>query len=872
MSHNRLGFAGVWMLLVPFSLCWGAGDAATLVLDKGANWRSEIVWSRPVVSVEAQKAAGKEAAAPIPVKVGVMGMASGSESPSFESDTPAPLPAGWKEPAFDDAAWSREKLPLADRCFFAANAIAARTRFVVDDPQAVQGLALSLSYRGGAVVYVNGKEVARVDMPEGEITTATPARIYPNEVWVDAAGKALPAVSQCKGDEAVQVAKRDRKADALAIPASALRKGVNVLAIELHRSDLHPCANTWWASNEEAVTFRFRGWAPLALNDARLTVERGVEPVPTRPKGVQVWNCLPFESVTANEVPEPGAALQPIAIRGTRNGAFSGRLLVGSDRPLKNLKVTVSDLAGAGGASIPSAAVRVRRAEPASPEKSWLPTSGVPTRFDALLDAIPAEIPSPASLWFTVRIPRDAKPGRYAGTVTVACDGLAAQPVPLQVEVGGWPMPDAKDFRTRHFAYLSEDSLALYYNVPRWSPRHFELLGRSMELMAQMNARQAIVNLAINFYGGNKGDVGCSNEETLIRWIRQADGSYTYDFSLFDKYLDTAARSMGKPTLLRVNCWNEVLLSGGKLTAGASVSGQAAKENYRVTRLDPATGKTDTLEQPVPGTEESFAFWKPVLDELRRKVEARGWWDVTALGHNSYSRAPLPQVVEVARRIWPDGAWSFTAHCGNLGENWPTTDKSVRMLVRQADCVWTLGRLTPRGYTALLKPRPGQWCFTFRSYMKDYQPLPFFLLVAEEEISRGHDGVSDFGADLFPLKRPNGRYYPLGNGRGTGGPADSTLAVLAPGADGPVATERFEMLREGVQLAEAVLYVQRALTEQKISGDLAKRAEALLEARGILLVRQIGRGRGRYVPAERVAGDAALLALAGEVAAAQGQN
>jgi hypothetical protein len=136
--------------------------------------------------------------------------------------------------------------------------------------------------------------------------------------------------------------------------------------------------------------------------------------------------------------------------------------------------------------------------------------------------------------------------------------------------------------------------------------------------------------------------------------------------------------------------------------------------------------------------------------------------------------------------------------------------------------------------------------------------------IDEEEIMSGHDGVSDFGADLFPVKMGNDRrYYCLGNGRGTGGPNDSTRMLLAPGPDGAIATERFEMFREGAELSEAILSIERALQEKKISGDLEQRAGRCLDERAEAFLRNWADGR-----LER---DEKLLALAGEVAAQLGK-
>ena len=99
-------------------------------------------------------------------------------------------------------------------------------------------------------------------------------------------------------------------------------------------------------------------------------------------------------------------------------------------------------------------------------------------------------------------------------------------------------------------------------------------------------------------------------------------------------------------------------------------------------------------------------------------------------------------------------------------------------------------------------------------------------------ILRGHDGVGDFGGDLFPIRNPKGTgYYCLGNGRGTGGPDAAQRAILAPGPDGPVATERFENFREGTELAEAILFLEKAIQDGAIDGPLAAKVNRYLDER-----------------------------------------
>ena len=806
--------------------------------------------------------------------------------PTFQSPLP---PADWMQADFDDSSWERQRAPVelmpagatghsqsAAHWVTVNSLICLRGRFVVDDPTKVQDLRLSVEYVGGVVVYVNGQEVTRNNLPEGELKADTQAEKYPDDLYSEPGGLFLQDIKK----NPAGFERRYRKLTDVVVPAKLLKKGTNILALEFRRAPINEAAVEAKRVADPGGMYVVPGiWAYVGVKNLSLTAASGsaVAANVARPKGVQVWNCAPFETLNTLDYGDGGDPL-PVSVAATRNSVFSGRLTVSSDQAIKGLSVSVSDLAqAAGGGKLAASAVRVRYASPAIPADSWVP----PSRYDALVDAIPAEIPvgkasapkefylrcganegqvldrknrtsgALAPLWLTVRVPGDAKPGLYEGTVRLAADGLKPTSVPLRVTVADWRMSDPTNFIVHSFAYHSEDAMAKHYGVPMWSDRHFELMGKSMALMAEINSRQAIANLCINFYGGDKGAVDCSNAQSLIRWIKQADGAFTYDFTLFDKYLDLVAKSVGKPAELRLNCWNEIAIKDGK----AVPRGMA---NYSVTRLDPATGKIEPMEQPTPATEEGFAFWKPVFDAVRKKVEARGWFDVTAVGWSSYCYPPQPEIVSMYKKLWPDGVWGYTAHNGTLNMRFQGKEKDVSMPVRYVDTVWNRGEVKPRGYRALLQPRHSFWCFTWRDLMRDYSSLAVLRSVLEDELMRGQDGISDFGADLFPIKSESGRYYCLGNGRGTGGPSCSTQALLAPGAEGPIATERFEMLRESTELAEAILFVEKALESGKVPAALAAKANRILDERGDAFINNW--------PDGRLDRDTRLIALAGEIA------
>ena len=95
-----------------------------------------------------------------------------------------PPPKGWNTIDFDDAGWSNGPTPIGFGEDIVVTetpedfvAIFARHEFEVPDPDAVVNLVLSIAFDDGYVAYLNGDEVARVNLrDDAEINFATTAR------------------------------------------------------------------------------------------------------------------------------------------------------------------------------------------------------------------------------------------------------------------------------------------------------------------------------------------------------------------------------------------------------------------------------------------------------------------------------------------------------------------------------------------------------------------------------------------------------------------------------------------------------------------------------------------------------------------------
>ena len=164
-----------------------------------------------------------------------------------------------------------------------------RGRFQVDDPAAVKHLVLSLTYRGGVVVYLNGVEVTRGHLPKnGALSTDTYADAYPREAFLKSNGQAIQVDHGDPKSNAEGLAKRLRTLPPIEIPPGFIRKGVNVLALEFHRT--HYQGN---GLQKEGLGYR-SVWSTCGLVSAELRAEGGAQPSLPRPTGVQVWVASPM--------------------------------------------------------------------------------------------------------------------------------------------------------------------------------------------------------------------------------------------------------------------------------------------------------------------------------------------------------------------------------------------------------------------------------------------------------------------------------------------------------------------------------------------------------------------------------------------------
>jgi len=833
------------------------GDAAeepakTVVLDASGSWRMHHTLKPPLL----RTAQGLEPAL--------------MNKPWLDEPTGDPA-AGWAQPEFDDGSWMRGPALKSCRTPYLAR-LCLRGKFVVTDPTKVDGLALSAEYYGGMIVYLNGREVARRHVGAKAPDGSTIAEEYPADAFLTPSGR-LISPRDGDGDKGRRIALRKRSIDGLKIPTDGLRKGVNVLAIEMFRSP-YPVVVRDKADPGMKMPYQM-GWNTCEVISLRLTadVADGLVPNVGRPAGLRAWNQNLLASDFDMDIGDPCEPLRPVSLCAVRNGAFSGKVVLGSDKPIRGLKAAVGDLDGTGG-RLPASSVSVRYGFPWGNEYLVIPYSGQVSPYTAEADLLEGLAEKPLEeypvrvktggqaylkapkepeaffgagvpVWFTVRIPSNAKPGLYKGQATLSAAGEKDIVVPLEVTVVDWTLPNPDDYRTWVELIQSPDSVAIEYGVPLWSETHWELIARSFTYFREVGSRVVYVPLIAQSNHGN--------EQSMVRWIDKGNGTYEYDFTVMEKYLDTAAKAMGKPRLVIFDVWEVYMVPSDKKAGGQEARAIAHLKERDVkigrgpcvTMIDPKTGQTRNEYLPPYADGRSKGLWRPLYDELLKRMKRRGLYEAMMVGTIT-DAVPTKEEVQFIAEMAPNVPWVCHSHHGWGGAS-PKNLLHGLVPVMYQTRVWNVE------FPSDDPSKDRQYGWKSDYLLADYERnsctndigCTYWRHLCEYNIAGSQRGVGRLGADFWDVirdKRGNRKgkvwaRYPESSRRNL----DLYTSLLAAAPQGPVATARYEAFREGLQECEARIFIERALTDkvlrETLGDDLADRCQKALDERIVQMYR-----------------------------------
>ena len=371
-------------------------------------------------------------------------------------------------------------------------------------------------------------------------------------------------------------------------------------------------ANRFECLRSDAKAFgidAFLQWAHQAPNNSvggKELYEIAPPALSACPAGGLDGAATPLERITATNAVRVGAA-RAWSGAGWRGERVTAAFVLWSGEDVAEVRLRTGDLTAADGAKIPASALRPR----------FVRTTTANRRAAADILDEPASLAVAAGtfrpVWLTVSVPRDARPGTYRGTLEAIGAGGAGVAFPLTLEVLPRTLPPAKEWKYVLDLWQHPWAVARYHHVRPFSPAHFELMRPIWTELAEGGGKVLTATVSDIPWQHQNFDA----YRSMVRRTRNADGSWSFDYSDFDAYVSFGKACGVGPYL---HCYT------------------MCPYQNRVSWTDAATGDT-VWTNLVSGSQAHADFWAPFLTDFSAHLKAKGWLETAFIALDERSPA-----------------------------------------------------------------------------------------------------------------------------------------------------------------------------------------------------------------------------------------
>ncbi len=223
-------------------------------------------------------------------------------------------------------------------------------------------------------------------------------------------------------------------------------------------------------------------------------------------------------------------------------------------------------------------------------------------------------------------IPADGK--SFSDTLEVFVNGQKLT-LTINVHAAGATLPTPSEWAFHLDLWQHPDAAARWHDVPMWSPEHLAMLRPQMRYLADMGQKTITCTLVDEAWQEQTYD----RFRSMIQVTKQADGTWSYDYSAFDTWVTFARETIGM-TNATINCYTMIPWS------------------LTFSYTDAAT---QTIVKPrlVPGTPEYEAFWGPFLAAFVEHLKVKGWLDITRIAMDERPDHLLKPALEIVKQYAP---------------------------------------------------------------------------------------------------------------------------------------------------------------------------------------------------------------------------
>jgi len=485
------------------------------------------------------------------------------------------------------------------------------------------------------------------------------------------------------------------------------------------------------------------------------------------------------------ETPEP-----KLALVGWKGERVHAQVVVWSDADQGALAVSATPFASAAGATLDAAAFssRFMRTSHTQCRPNRREYSLVGDCLDPAAKAWPAE--GYRVVWFTFDVPQGAAAGDYAGEVTVA--GACGKRVfKVGLKVVDRTLPAYKDRAFFLDLWQHPWNVANYYGVEPYSDAHFAQLKPLYEELARAGQRVILTSIVDLPWGEGYNEEG-GEIRGMVDYTLDPKRGYVADFTKFDRYVEFAKQCGLGP---QIHCYTIVKFN--------------SKHIFYYT--DGKTGERRAMEL-YEGTPAYERFLTPLLVQLQKHLEKKGWIDDAYIAIDEVPPERLPVARNFLKRVAPKFKFALASNVDPM--RYRTLDPDVDVM---SQILWKGGHgienIFNAEYDAFRAKRRARGQLTTFYVCTEPQkpntwlesPLAESAWIGLYSAAKEYDGFLRWAVILWP-KDP---WNYLGDDLSCM-PAGE-VQLLYPGA---LASSRWEVLRDGIEDWEKIrlLRAEKAVT------------------------------------------------------------
>lgn len=509
------------------------------------------------------------------------------------------------------------------------------------------------------------------------------------------------------------------------------------------------------------------------------------------PAGLNVAFGSTNELYLRSEVPALPSQTQSWEDTGWRGERLYAQVLIWSPDTLDQVRLTLNDLRSSDGKVIGKGNIEANMvryvvsnypyaAKDARCDVGTSDTYLMPDRFEKF-DRFHLPGRSVRPVWVSFNIPDDAAAGVYTGRITVNTENHEAQ-LNVTINVQNHVLPKPKDWSYRLDLWQNPWVVAWYYHVEPWSDEHEALLRKHLALYADAGGTYITTYAVHSPWSDNSYMI----EGTMIDWLKKRDGSWKFDYAIFDQYVELA---------MEVGI-DEAITIYTPVPWG-----------HRFRYMDEVTGNYVHAEWS-PESDEFRKVWKVFLDDLHKHLKGKGWLEKTYLGINEN---PLNITIAAARFVKEHSRdWKIT-YAGDWHAELTEILDDYSPIIGKEPSRKELAARKARGFTTTYyvcctPPQPNNFVFS---------PPIEGTYISWYASAYGYDGFLRWAYDAWPAD-------PLRDARHTLWPAGDCFMVYPGG----VSSIRFEKMREGIVDFEKIR-ILKALAAQSRDKEVKKTLAAL---------------------------------------------